>query len=99
METESQSCLRRIFPIVGEKWLLVSEVPKHSNLTKNRHIFSLLAPKDGLEHPTTGEDTVESFAEDDVAISNYDESEEFVTSRCRFGLRGFHFRRLEFSHF
>ena len=50
-----------------------------------------MAPKDGLEHPTTGEDTVKSFAEDDVAISNYDESEEFVNSRCRFGLRGLHF--------
>ena len=42
-----------------------------------------MAPKDGLEHPTTGEDTVESFAKDDVAISNYDESEEFVTVTAR----------------
>ena len=42
-----------------------------------------MAPKDGLEHPTTGEDTIESFAEDDVAISNYDESEEFVTGCCQ----------------
>ena len=45
-----------------------------------------MAPKDGLEQPTTGEESVEEdidpFAEDDVAISNYDESEEFVTSRC-----------------
>ena len=40
------------------------------NLTKNRHIFSLMAPKDGLEQPTTGEDPVE----EDIAISNYDES-------------------------
>ena len=63
METESQSCLRRIFPIVGEKWLLVSEVPKHSNLTKNRLNFSLMAPKDGLEQPTTGE---EEPVEEDV---------------------------------
>ena len=63
METESQSCLRRIFPIVGEKWLLVSEVPKYSNLTKNRHIFSLMAPKDGLEQPTTGEEPVEEDVE------------------------------------
>ena len=37
------------------------------------------------------EEDVEPFAEDDAAITNYDESEEFVISRCRFGLRRFHF--------
>ena len=57
-----------------------------------------MAPKDGLEQPTTGEEPVdEPFAEADevgqtpITVSNSDESEEFVTSRCRFGLRGFHF--------
>ena len=48
-----------------------------------------MAPKDGLEQPTTGEEPVEEdvepFAEDvgrtPVAVSNSDESEEFVTSR------------------
>ena len=52
-----------------------------------------MAPKDGLEQPTTGEEPVEEdvepFAEVEeaidripVTVSNSDESEEFVTSRC-----------------
>ena len=49
-----------------------------------------MAPKDGLEQPTTGEEEpVEPFAEVEetvgrtpVTVSNSDESEEFVTSRC-----------------
>ena len=47
-----------------------------------------MAPKDGLEQPTTGEEPVdEPFAEADevgrtpITVSNSDESEEFVTSR------------------
>ena len=42
------------------------------NLTKNRHIFSLMAPKDGLEQPTTKGEPVEldvdTFAEVEEAI-------------------------------
>ena len=47
-----------------------------------------MAPKDGLEQPTTKEEPVEPFdvepfAEDvgrtPIAVSNYEESEEFVT--------------------
>ena len=55
-----------------------------------------MAPKDGLEQPTTGGEPVEEdakpFAEVEeaidrtpVTVSNSDESEEFVISRCRFG--------------
>ena len=50
-----------------------------------------MAPKDGLEQPTTRgkpvEEDEEPFAEDigrtPVTVSNSDESEEFVTSRCQ----------------
>ena len=63
-----------------------------------------MAPKDGLEQPTTGEEEpVEEdvepfdekpFAEADevgrtpvsVTVSNSDESEEFVTSRCQLSI-------------
>ena len=67
-----------------------------------------MAPKDGLEQPTTGGEPVEldvdTFAEVEeaidrtpVTVSNSDESEEFVTIRCH--LSNYHLLSEENSNF